>query len=158
MGVEVRRARAEDVEVLVALQREVHGLHVASRPDFFKPTDDAAVAAWFRGLIESADAQIWVAVEADVVLGNAVAMQQQRSESMFSAAHTRYELDQIVVTRDHRRKGIARALLKAVVDHAHSRGIHEIELSSWSFNTDAHAAFERLGFVPKLVRFELRSR
>ena len=142
--------------MLVALQREVHGLHVASRPDFFKPADDEAVAAWFRGLLESADTQIWVAVEAGVVVGNAVAMQQQRSESIFSGTHTRCEVDQIVVTRDHRRKGIARALLKAVVDHAHSQGIHEIELSSWSFNADAHAAFERLGFVPKLIRFELK--
>jgi GNAT superfamily N-acetyltransferase len=152
----VRRAESSDIVALVALQREVQGLHVANRPDFFKPCDDAAVAAWFRGQLESADAQVWVADQAGVVVGNAVAKQQHRPESIFSSAHVRCEIDQIVVTRDHRKKGIARALLKAVVDHAHSQGIHEIELSSWSFNADAHAAFERLGLVPKLVRFELK--
>jgi GNAT superfamily N-acetyltransferase len=158
MDLEVRRARVEDVRALVTLQREVHQLHVAGRPEFFKPTDDEAVAAWFRGLLESAEAQIWVAVQAGLVLGNALAMKRHRPEAIFSSAHVWCEVDQIVVMRDHRRKGIARALLKAVVDGAHSQGIHEIELSSWSFNADAHAAFERLGFVPKLIRFELRSR
>jgi len=34
-------------------------------------------------------------------------------------------------------------------------GVVELELSSWAFNEDAQRAFARLGFVPKVIRFEL---
>jgi hypothetical protein len=33
--------------------------------------------------------------------------------------------------------------------------MRDIEMSSWSFNVEAHAAFRRLGFTPKVIRFEL---
>jgi GNAT superfamily N-acetyltransferase len=154
----VRRAIPEDAEALVALQREVQDLHLQSRPDQFKATTDDVVARWFGRLLESADTQVWVALSAGNVVGNAVAMQKHRAEHTFSPARAWCEVDQIVVTQAHRRQGIARALLQAIVRDAHAKGIVEIELSSWSFNTEAHRAFEAFGFVPKLVRFELRPR
>ena len=51
--------------------------------------------------------------------------------------------------------GILASLQPAVHDlHvSRSRGIRDVELSSWSFNTEAHAAFQALGFEPKVVRF-----
>ena len=54
-----------------------------------------------------------------------------------------------------RRQGAARALIDSVLAEARRRGIRDVELSSWAFNTAAHAAFGRLGFTPKLIRFEL---
>ena len=156
MSVEVRRATGEDIGALVALQREVHELHLLSRPDQFKPATNETVAAWFGELLQSPGSQIWVAVVASEVVGNAVALHKNRPEHTFSPARTWCEVDQIVVTHAHRLQGIARALLQAIVDDAHAKGIEEIELSSWSFNTDAHRAFEAFGFTPKVIRFELR--
>ena len=37
------------------------------------------------------------------------------------------------------------------------RGMQNIELFSWAFNTDAHAMFQRLGFEPRMLRFERRA-
>ena len=156
MTAQIRRATDEDVDALVGLQREIHQLHVANRPDFFTPTRDDAVAGWLRGLLASEDARIWVAIDAGIVVGNVLTNQQQRPKSIFSSALDWCEVDQIVVAQAHRRRGIARALLNAVIDDAHARGIADIQLTSWSFNHAAHAAFERLGFAPKLTRFELK--
>jgi GNAT superfamily N-acetyltransferase len=158
MDLEVRRARLEDIGPLVALQREVQELHLVNRPADFKPLNDEEVTGWLRGVLQSEEAAIWVAVATGKIVGNAVAMRKHRAEHTYSPARTWCEVDQIVVTRAQRRKGIARALLQAVVDDARAKGIAEIELTSWSFNTDAHRAFEAFGFAPKLVRFELRSR
>ena len=40
---------------------------------------------------------------------------------------------------------------------AGSRGMQNIELFSRAFNTDAHAMFQRLGFEPRMLRFERRA-
>jgi len=156
MTVEVRRASGDDVEALVRLQREVHELHLLNRPDDFKAVDDAAATDWFREILRSPDAHVWVAVVAGELLGNAVARQKHRAEHPLSPPRSWCEVDQIVVTRAQRRKGIARVLLQAVVDEARSRGTENIELTSWSFNHEAHQAFEAFGFVPKIIRFELK--
>jgi ribosomal protein S18 acetylase RimI-like enzyme len=52
--------------------------------------------------------------------------------------------------------GIARALMQKVVSEAKARRIEAVELNSWAFNEPAQAAFWRLGFTPKVTRFELR--
>ena len=158
MAIEVRRAVTGDVEALVRLQREIQELHILNRPEDFKAGDDLAVAAWIRDRIGATDATVWVAVIAGEVLGNAVAVSKHRADHLLSPAREWCEVEQIVVTRAHRRKGIARALLQAVVVDARSRGLEQIELTSWSFNTEAHKAFAAFGFEPKIVRFELRSR
>jgi GNAT superfamily N-acetyltransferase len=56
-----------------------------------------------------------------------------------------------------RRRGIGRALLLNAVSIAKAEGITRVEAASWSFNDGAHAVFARLGFVPKITRFELKS-
>jgi hypothetical protein len=43
-------------------------------------------------------------------------------------------------------------LVARVLGEARSQGL-EVELTSWAFNTDAHAAFRALGFSPMIVRF-----
>jgi ribosomal protein S18 acetylase RimI-like enzyme len=67
------------------------------------------------------------------------------------------ELDSIGVHRAYRRRGVARALVKAALAHAEGAGIREVELASWAFNQSAHEAFRKLGFIPKVVRFEFNS-
>ena len=66
----------------------------------------------------------------------------------------RYE--ELVVTAAQRRSGIGRALLQTVADAATAAGVSEVELNSWAFNHVAHAAFQSFGFVPKVIRFELK--
>lgn len=54
---------------------------------------------------------------------------------------------------EYRRGGLGRRLVEQALQHARNQGIREIELTSWCFNESAHAAFARLGFTPKWVRF-----
>jgi ribosomal protein S18 acetylase RimI-like enzyme len=66
------------------------------------------------------------------------------------------EIDQVAVDPGCRRKGIAHALMLNAVSEAKSEGI-PVEATSWSFNENAHELFRRAGFVPKTIRFELKS-
>lgn len=156
MTVRVRRALSEDLAAFLALHEQVHALHLQQRPDQFKPTERRDIEARFLESLDSASPQIWVAELAGKVVGYAVEVHAQKAENAWCPARRWCEIEQIDVDPAHHRAGIARALLQAIVDSAHAAGLQEIELTSWSFNQDAHRAFEALGFTPKIVRFELK--
>jgi diamine N-acetyltransferase len=156
MTTEIRRAAAGDVEALVALHREVHALHLAERPDQFKPTNDEEIAGVYRTRLNAANTRVWVALRDGRAVGHVVAIHHQRAEHAMCPARQWWDVDELGVTSTHRRSGIARALLQTVVDAATTAGIREIELNSWAFNHTAHATFENFGFTPKVIRFELK--
>ena len=152
----IREADDNDVDILVALTGIVQELHATALPEFFKRVDPKAVAEWFRGTLARADVRVWVATSNDVAVGYAVAVVTTRPETPFSVARSFYQIDQIGVSPDFRRQGVARALIERVIDDARARGLQGVELTSWSFNESAHAAFAALGFRPMIVRFGRR--
>lgn len=153
MTVQLRLAVPGDERVLAELNAFVQALHVHSEPSLFKPSSLDEVSAWFAGLIDNPSAQIWMAEEEGQVLGYASMIVHNREENPFCYARRYAEIDQISVRPGHRRRGIGRSLMEHILHTAHSAGIREVELSSWSFNTEAHEAFRRLGFKPRLIRF-----
>lgn len=92
------------------------------------------------------------------MLGYVSVLVRERPDNPFCPARTWWEIDQIGVRATHRGTGVGRALIEAVAATAAEHGIAELELCSWAFNESAHRAFERAGFVPKVIRFERRTR
>ena len=155
----IRDAGQADLEALVTLNAEVQQLHVNYRPDTFRPMDIEEIAARFRQLFQDPPAKVWLAITDNVACGYLVSIERTQAPSPFVLNRTWLELDQIGVQAGRRRTGVARSLIEHAVAHAQTRGIAHVELNSWSFNQDAQRAFQKLGFTPKSVRFELsRSR
>ncbi len=154
----IRLAVEEDVAALVVLNAEVHALHVASRPDRFKPGEPGEVEAWLRQHLASPAARVWLAEIDGTLVGYAVVMMRERAHGPFCPERVWWELDQVGVCASHRRRGVGRALVGRVLEQARLAQVTDVELTSWSFNRDARAAFRRLGFVPQLVRYEWRAR
>jgi len=155
MSTTVRAAALGDEELLAVLNGLVHELHVANRPEYFKPTRAENVSAWFRSLLRQPTVLIWIAEEDGVPVGYVLALLHERPENPFCPARRWCEIDQIAVDDKRRRRGIARTLVQKVFAEVRSRGICDVEMSSWSFNEAAHHAFRRLGFAPKVIRFGL---
>jgi ribosomal protein S18 acetylase RimI-like enzyme len=68
-----------------------------------------------------------------------------------------YEVNQLGVRAEARRRGIVRALIQCVLAQARVAGVSEVTLKSWSFNEDAQQAFRRVGFRPEVVQFVINS-
>jgi ribosomal protein S18 acetylase RimI-like enzyme len=153
MTITVRQAGLSDVEALVILNRFVQDLHVAHQPDYFKQADAMLVADWFRCMLRNIAARVWIAELEGCSVGYALTITYDRPESAFCPARRFSEVDQIAVSAAFRKRGVARALVECVLEDARSRGICDVELSSWAFNLDAHDAFRALGFTEKSVRF-----
>jgi len=65
-----------------------------------------------------------------------------------SAGSTTAELDVLYVAPDHRRRGVASALLTTLLDHAQRTGVHLIRLRAGSPQPEALAFYGDAGFVP----------
>jgi ribosomal protein S18 acetylase RimI-like enzyme len=157
MTAEIRIAETRDIDVLTELMGEVQALHVANRPETFRELTAEEVAASLRTSFEDPATKLWVADFEGVARGYLAAVVRQTPQGPYAFERTWMELDSIGVHHAYRRRGAARALVKAALAHASSAGIRQVELVSWAFNQSAHAAFRNLGFVPKLVRFECSS-
>ncbi|MHB1313328.1 MAG: GNAT family N-acetyltransferase [Gemmatimonadaceae bacterium] len=149
----IRRATLADVSDLAELNRTVQALHAAQRPDHFRESDAETIAGWFADTLSSAEARAWIAEADGKPVAYLLATIKNRAEGPFTRARQFVEVDQIAVLPAHRRQGVARRLVDAVAEDAKIRHLGELELSSWQFNAEAHAAFRALGFEEQLTRF-----
>ena len=152
--IRIRLAALDDEAILASLSADVHEQHVSQRPDVFKPVDVPDLQRWFRDKLLSGDAKIWIAQIGDIPVGYALAIKQHRVENVFCYERRWYEIEQVGVRPQYRRRGIGRSLLNHVVEFAKADGVSDIELNTWAFNDRARASFERLGFVSRNVRLE----
>jgi GNAT superfamily N-acetyltransferase len=153
--VNIRPAVPGDERALAILNGISQRLHVASRPDFFKPAQLDEVTAWFRTLLDRPAVGIWLAEDEGTPVGYVLAFVHERAANPFCPSRRWCEIDQIAVRPDHQRHGVGRALIERALAWARAEGAGDIELSTWAFNEGAQRMFRGLGFVTKVVRFEL---
>jgi len=82
----IRAATLEDLNVLAVLNGVVQALHVANRPDVFRPTEHDAVLDWFRACLGRPNITVWIADLAGVPAGYLVTVLHERQEAVFSRA------------------------------------------------------------------------
>jgi RimJ/RimL family protein N-acetyltransferase len=152
--VTVRPADESDVPAMSALNDDVQRLHVAARPDHFVPTSSSAIAQAMQRALGDSNLKFWVA-ELDAQVAGYVVVRVRSSEAgPYLKARLWWEIDQIGVGAVFRERGVARALVDTIAREAAAAGIAALELTCWSFNAEARAAFEKLGFTPKMLRME----
>jgi ribosomal-protein-alanine N-acetyltransferase len=103
------------------------------RASFSTPWSGAS----FRNLLARADADLWVAVAEDEVIGYAVIW----------CAATECELGNLAVAPDERCRGIGRSLLEWALRKARERGAERVYLEVRVSNRIARELYESRGFV-----------
>ena len=151
----IRTADIGDGKVLAKLNAFVQEIHLQHRSDDFKETSLPKLEAWYESLLERPTTKAWIAETSGQPVGYVLAISRDLPETPFTKARAFLEVDQLAVDPNYRRQGVARALVSKAITYAQEEGIDRIEASSWSFNQEAHCLFGHLGFVPKIIRFEL---
>jgi ribosomal protein S18 acetylase RimI-like enzyme len=144
-AIHVRLAEPRDADGIVALMQEVQAVHVAGRPDLFKPggTENAAET---RQRMLLPDSFLWVATIDSNIVGYAYGRVSVEPENRWRFAARTFILDQMGTKSGLRRRGIGRALWNAVLDVARAERTERVVLNVWSFNPGAREFYERLGF------------
>src|SRR5262245_20336661 len=137
MSTNIRPAAIGDEALLAGLNGFVQELHLARRPDHFKPIQSAELAAWYRSLLEKPTTRVLIAEEDGLPVGYLLAILREAPENPFARTRRWCEIDQVAVDPSRRRRGIARALILQAASWAKAEGVPRIEAASWSFNDGA---------------------
>ena len=156
MSILIRDPKPSDSPAIVDLVGEVQALHVASRPETFRPVPKPEIASWLGQALQNPAHKIWVAELDGAVCGYLLSVARKQAGNPFMIDRTWLDLDGICVQRAYRRHGIAKALVATAIAYAEAQGFRDVELSTWAFNHDAQSAFKELGFVAKVLRFEAK--
>jgi diamine N-acetyltransferase len=157
MTIEVRRATADDAELVSALNADVQALHAAAVPGRFKPPEpDTFPAREVIALLEIPENLVFLAHADRKPAGYAYAEVIRRPETSLTYVYEAVHIHHISVRSDVRRKGAGSALLGAVRAAGLELGIAVLTLDVWSFNEDARAFFRRNGFSPYIERLWCR--
>lgn len=143
MVLEVREAdlgSAEDVEAIVALLDEYARLPIGQS----QPLPEGVRARLVPGLREHPGAFVLFACEGAARVGVAVCF---RGFSTF-AGRPLINVHDLAVTAGHRRKGVGRALLEAILGRARDEGCARVTLEVRAGNEPAKRLYRRMGFGP----------
>lgn len=146
---DLRAATAQDRNAYFALFAEVQALHVAARPDLFRPpVNDANFAARFADTLAQPHKKIVLAWLGEAAVG-AIHWETTRLDAsdLYLIDRPVLWIESLVVRHDMRRRGIARSLVDLARLAATRQGIENIALEVWSFNEDAARTFEALGLT-----------
>ena len=144
---EVRLARKEELDRVNELRRQVNDLHVAGKPDVFKPGFSRELQDYIYVIWDDPEQDIAVAEMDGKIAGFAVLHHIRRPENPFMFERDFLDIDEFCVDEACRRQGVASAMIEFIKDYARERGFHRLELNMWEFNRDALLFYEAAGFT-----------
>ena len=143
----IRFAAESDLEQVNRLRRQVNDLHVAGKPEVFKPGFPPELRDFIHAVFADPDQWILVAEEDGEILGFAVLHHIVRPETPFMYVRDFLDIDEFCVDEGHRRQGVASAMIAFIRDWAREQGFTRVELNMWEFNREALAFYEAAGFT-----------
>ncbi|MBR6705988.1 MAG: GNAT family N-acetyltransferase [Clostridia bacterium] len=145
-AVAVRFAREEDLDRINELRRQVNEVHVAGKPEVFKPGFSDELRDYIRVIWADERKKIVVAELDGAVAGFAVLNHITRPENPFMYTRDFLDVDEFGVDEKKRRRGAAAAMIRFIRDYAREKGFKRLELNMWEFNRGALAFYETAGF------------
>jgi ribosomal protein S18 acetylase RimI-like enzyme len=147
----VRDAARADLEQAAALGAEIVRLHHATNPKRFFMLDDAKDGYhwWLSQEIERPEAVILVAELEGNIVGYAYGAIEDRDWSILVDRHGAFH--DLCVAESVRRKGIGRALVKAMLDRLEQLGAPRILARTMVQNAGAQRLIQEFGFVPTMT-------
>ena len=142
----VRFTREEDLERINELRRQVNDLHVAGKPEVFKPGFCDELRDYLYVIWKNPLQEIVVAETEGTVCGFAILNHITRPENPFMYVRDYLDIDEFGVDKAFRRRGIASKMISFIRDYAKEQGFSRIELNMWEFNSGALAFYEAAGF------------
>lgn len=147
----IRKATLDDYDVIKHFEEELLKIHRERRPDIFDDGDPLHYDMYRSQLNDKRF--IILVYEEDEVVGYICASLFEYRNALLKPIRG-YHISDLFVEEKRRRNGIGRELIKALKEKAKAEGIDRIELMVWTFNKEALAFYEKLGFSCKNYTLE----
>lgn len=142
----VRFAKENELGRVNELREQVNALHVAGKPDTFKPGFTRELQDYVNAIRDDPDKDIVVAERGGVVCGYAVINYVNRPENPYMYERRYLDIDEFGVDEGFRRQGVATEMIAFIRGVAASKGFKRVELNMWEFNDAALKFYEAAGF------------
>lgn len=143
----VRFAQKSELNRINELRRQVNDLHVAGKPEVFKPGFSKELQDYIDEIWNDPEKEIVVAERNGVIVGFAVLHCFHKPETPYMVARDYLDIDEFGVDEACRRQSVATAMVDFIREYTKEKGFHRIELNMWEFNEDALAFYEAAGFA-----------
>ncbi len=154
--VTVRFAREDELDRVNELRRQVNDLHVAGKPEVFKPGFCDELRDYIHVIRADPNKAIVVAEANGGVCGFAILNHIVRPENPFMFERNFLDIDEFGVDENVRRQGAASEMIRFIRDYAKEKGYRRLELNMWEFNRDALAFYESADFRTYRRYMEIR--
>ncbi len=151
---EIRFAQPQDVAGILALLRQVGGVHHQGRPDLFRANAQKYGASQVLAMLDSSKNPVFVAVEDNKVLGYCFCQVKVYENDPVLNDHTTLYIDDLCVEESTRGKGIGKALYDNACRYAKMRKCHSLTLNVWTCNEAAMKFYEAMGLKPQKISLE----
>ncbi|MCD8131205.1 MAG: GNAT family N-acetyltransferase [Lachnospiraceae bacterium] len=142
----VRCAKREELEAVNKIRKQVNEVHVKGCPDIFREDGWEFIEPFVYTRFEEENSEVIAAAIEGEIVGFAVIQYIEKPESPYNKERKYCHIEEFGVDENHRRKGIAAAMIDFVKEAAKKRGFKRIELDMWEFNDGALSFYERAGF------------
>ena len=143
----VRWAKEDELGRINELRRQVNDLHVAGKPEVFKPGFSQDLQDYIIEIWSDPEKEIVVAELDGVIVGFAVLHHINKPENPYMFERDFLDIDEFGVDEAFRRQGVATAMVDFIREYAKEKGFRRIELNMWEFNADALAFYKAAGFT-----------
>lgn len=149
----IRKMVEKDYEELNNLVQQVHELHYLNRPDIYI-NEDPLPLEYFNEMLNDDTAFNYVYEEDNKICGLLMATKKSNHVLPILKQRTTYFIEDIVVDKNSRRKGIGKKLYNFLKEKANKENVDAIELNVWGFNESAIKFYESLGMSVRNLRYE----
>lgn len=148
--IRVRVASTADLPAILNLVRDTRQLVPHAISGAHVRRAEPALVERYENLLASDDRTLFLALDdQEQVLGMAVASVEELSATVALPA---VQVTNLVVGARHRRRGVGRVLISAIVRYAETLGVEHIVAGVISEDRETHRYLARLGFAPMVVR------
>ena len=153
MNIEIREAAEADFPAIHELMRQVHQLHLESRPDIYRDVDPLTEEYYLTML---SDSTVLLALDGEEAAGFCVFQIRPSYSNPLLVPRKMAFMDDLCVHVDYRRQGIGKQLFEAACRMAREDGAETLELMVWSFTENAVRFYAELGMTAKNLTMELK--
>lgn len=149
----IRKMTLEDYDQAKDLVYQVHELHYKNRPDIYNDGNPLPFA-YFETQVKKEDGFNYVYEENQKICGLIIASKNTTRNIPISKKRTIYFIEDIVVDKKSRRKGIGKKLYNYLKQKAEEDNADSVELNVWAFNENALEFYKSLGMTMKNIKLE----
>ncbi|MFQ2299616.1 GNAT family N-acetyltransferase [Aeromonas dhakensis] len=144
-SLEIRKAREQDIDAILELNRQIGEIHFAQAPQVFCPPSPEE-RTFLLAAIVAEDRLFCVAEQEGTVAGFLTARIDINETIPFLSKEPICRIGTLVVDEGHRSRGIGKALIAHCDEWGKAQGASQLRLEVMAFNERAKAIYERLGF------------